>query len=194
MEYDPFLLQVYRAARINAADDFQRTVVALLRVQFPFVSMMWGNGLLMPDRSTVVPTALYKEGLDDEFLRRSAQRAGHGLHAGALLSHARDRRSILWPELPVLRLFLHVNTLRYEVLHFRFEAAHRFLTRNWSSHDGFVRPESSLCLGWPKPAHSVQGDLAGGAGGERCLVGVSVGNRLPRTWGFGGTLRSPSNC
>jgi hypothetical protein len=39
------------------------------------------------------------------------------------LSHARNRHSILWLELLVLRLFLHVYTLRYEVLHFRFEAA-----------------------------------------------------------------------
>jgi len=39
------------------------------------------------------------------------------------LSHARNRHSILWLELLVLRLFLHVNTLRYEVLHFRFEPA-----------------------------------------------------------------------
>jgi DNA-binding CsgD family transcriptional regulator len=73
LEDDAFLLQVYRAARINAADDFQRTVVSLLRAQFPFVSMMWGNGLLVPDRSAVVPTALHKEGLDDEFLRRWAE-------------------------------------------------------------------------------------------------------------------------
>jgi len=42
------------------------------------------------------------------------------------LSHARNRHSILWLELLVLRLFLHVNTLRYEVLHFRSEAAHTF--------------------------------------------------------------------
>jgi DNA-binding CsgD family transcriptional regulator len=73
LEDDAFLLQVYRAARIGAADDFQRTVVALLRTQFPFGSMMWGNGLLMCDRSAVVPTALHKEGLDDEFLRRWAE-------------------------------------------------------------------------------------------------------------------------
>jgi len=43
------------------------------------------------------------------------------------LSHARNRHSILWLELLVLRLFLHVNTLRYEVLHFRSEAALIFL-------------------------------------------------------------------
>lgn len=73
MEDNSFLLQVYRAARVNASDEFQRAVIALLRAKFPFASMMWGNGLLMPDRSRVVPTVLYKEGLDDEFLRRWAE-------------------------------------------------------------------------------------------------------------------------
>lgn len=73
MEDDVFLLQIYRSARTCSAAAFQPAVVAMLRSRFRFASMMWGNGLLLPASSEVVPTALHKELLDDEFLRRWAQ-------------------------------------------------------------------------------------------------------------------------
>jgi DNA-binding CsgD family transcriptional regulator len=79
LEYDVLLL------RVSAPTDFQRAVVSLLRAQFPFVSMMWGNGRLMPDRSAVVPTALYVEGLDGEYLHRWAEQvAGRDPAVGLL--------------------------------------------------------------------------------------------------------------
>lgn len=70
MEDDALLLRIYQAARVHAVNDFQRAVVALLRTRLSFVSMMWGSGLVTPDRSEVVPTALYIEGMSDDFLRR----------------------------------------------------------------------------------------------------------------------------
>lgn len=73
MEDDALLLQIYQAARLNAVNDFQRAVVALLRKRLSFVSMMWGSGLVTPERSAVVPTALYIDGMDEDFLRRWAQ-------------------------------------------------------------------------------------------------------------------------
>lgn len=38
--------------------------------------------------------------------------------------HARDRHPLFRLKLLVLRLFFHVRTLRYQVLHFRFETAY----------------------------------------------------------------------
>src|SRR5450755_3366062 len=71
--------------------------------------------------------------------RRAPQHAGHGPHAGTLLSHACHRHPILGLELLVLRLFLHVHTLRDEVLHFTFEAAVSKVTVRIASNDaGYV--------------------------------------------------------
>ena len=55
--------------------------------------------------------------------RRPAQRAGHGPHAATSLQHARNRHPFLGLQLLILPSFFHVHTLRYPVLHFRFEAA-----------------------------------------------------------------------
>jgi len=54
------------------------------------------------------------------------QCSGHGPNTASLLTHAGNGHPILRLELLILRSFFHLCTLRYEVLHFRFEAAPYF--------------------------------------------------------------------
>jgi hypothetical protein len=48
---------------------------------------------------------------------------GLGPNTASLLTHTGDGHPILWLKLLISCSFFHLYTLRYEVLHFRFEAA-----------------------------------------------------------------------
>ena len=85
------------------------------------------------------------------------QYSGHGPNTASLLTHAGNGHPVLRLELLILCSFFHLCTLRYEVLHFRFEAARHTATTN-STHSpqptenlaGFVQRPTMLPNNSPK--------------------------------------------